>query len=84
MPFRSNMTEGWRSNSGTWADSDAGEFALVSPLKRRAGIACVMSTFEPMLTSILSGPAQTGQRRARCHLLSPHGESTKYALSFMT
>jgi hypothetical protein len=30
VPFRSNMTEGWRSNSGTWADSDAGEFALVS------------------------------------------------------
>jgi hypothetical protein len=27
------MTEGWRSNSGTWADSDASEFALVSPLK---------------------------------------------------
>ena len=27
------MTEGWRSNSGTWVDGDAGEFALVSPLK---------------------------------------------------
>ncbi|KAF8503539.1 armadillo-type protein [Russula emetica] len=31
VPFRSNMTEGWRSNSGTWADSDAGEFALGRP-----------------------------------------------------
>jgi hypothetical protein len=30
MPFRSNMNEGWRSNSGTWVDDDTGEFALVS------------------------------------------------------
>ena len=48
VPFRSNMTEEWRSNSGTCADSDAGEFALVSNLKGRP----------EMLTSILSGPAQ--------------------------
>ena len=73
VPFRSNMTEGWRSNSGAWADSDAGDFALVSPLKDGPGI----------LTSVLSGPAQIGQCHARCNL-SPHCESTKYALSFMT
>jgi hypothetical protein len=30
MSFRPNMTEGWRSSSGTWADDDAGEFSLVS------------------------------------------------------
>ncbi len=36
IPFRSNMNEGWRSNSGTWADDDAGEFALVGHLKKRA------------------------------------------------
>jgi hypothetical protein len=34
MPFRSNVAEGWRSNSGTWADDDAGEFALVGILER--------------------------------------------------
>ncbi|KAI0302053.1 hypothetical protein BC826DRAFT_495269 [Russula brevipes] len=31
MPFRSNVAEGWRSNSGTWADDDPGDFALGRP-----------------------------------------------------
>jgi hypothetical protein len=44
MPFRSNMTEGWRSGSGTWVDGDASEFALVSLLKRHPEIACLVST----------------------------------------
>lgn len=35
MPFRSNMNEGWRSNSGTWADDDTGEFALVGHSRGR-------------------------------------------------
>ena len=82
VPFRSNMTEGWRSNSGTWADSDAGEFALVSPLKRQAGIVSLMSTLNQCYC--LSGPTKTGQCRARCYILSWCCESTKYALSFMT
>jgi hypothetical protein len=63
VPFRSNMTEGWRSNSGTWADSDAGEFALVSLLERRAEIACLMSTFESMLTSIRAGQDRSASRK---------------------
>jgi hypothetical protein len=63
VPFRSNMTEGWRSNSGTWVDSDAGEFALVSLLKRRPEIACLMSTFELMLTSIRAGQDRSASRK---------------------
>lgn len=63
VPFRSNMTEGWRSNSGTWADSDAGEFALVSFLKRRAEIVCLVSTFEPMLMSIRAGQDRSASRK---------------------
>jgi len=63
VPFRSNMTEGWRSNSGTWADSDAGEFALVSLLKRRAENSCLVSAFEPMLTSIRAGPDKSASRK---------------------
>lgn len=30
MPFRPNMTEGWRPSNGAWADDDPGEFSLVS------------------------------------------------------
>jgi len=63
VPFRSNMTEGWRTSSGTWADGDAGEFALVSPLRRRAEIACLMSAFEPRLTSIRAGQDRSASRK---------------------
>ena len=63
VPFRSNITEGWRSNSGTWVDSDAGEFALVSPLKRRTEIACLVSTFESMLTSIRAAQDRSASRK---------------------
>ena len=63
VPFRPNVTEGWRSNSGSWVDSDAGEFALVSPLKRRAKFVCLMSTFEPMLTSIRAGQDRSASRK---------------------
>jgi hypothetical protein len=45
MPFRSNMAEGWRSNSGAWVDDNAGDFALVSPLTRGPEIAGLMSAF---------------------------------------
>jgi hypothetical protein len=43
MPFRSNMTEGWRSNSGAWVDDNAGEYALVSPLTRGPEVVGLMS-----------------------------------------
>ncbi|KAH9001250.1 hypothetical protein EDB92DRAFT_36227 [Lactarius akahatsu] len=31
MPFRPNMTEGWRPSNGTWADDDSAEFQLGRP-----------------------------------------------------
>lgn len=83
MPFRSNMAEGWRSSSGAWVDDNAGEFALVSPLPRGLAIAASCPLSEVALTRV-PGPAKTGQRRARCHFLSPYRESTKHASSFMT
>jgi hypothetical protein len=75
MPFRSNMTEGWRSGNGTWADDDAGEFSLVSlkaAARRRKD--SFMYTFGGSLTST-PGPAKTSQRRARYDLLSTYRES---------
>jgi hypothetical protein len=80
MAFRSNMNEGWRSNSGTWVDDDAGEFALVGHLRRGLGIAGLVFSFRGTLTPSLD-PAKTGQRRARSHFLSPYSESTKHASS---
>lgn len=83
MPFRSNMTEGWRSNSGTWVDDSAGEFALVRLLTRSPKLLASCPLSGVMLTLLL-GSAKTGQRRARCQLLSPYRESTKHATSSMT
>ncbi|KAH9079430.1 hypothetical protein EDB83DRAFT_1272169 [Lactarius deliciosus] len=31
MPFRPNMTEGWRPSNGAWADDDSAEFPLGRP-----------------------------------------------------
>jgi len=66
MPFRSNMTEGWRSNSGTWVDDNAGEFALVSRLTRAPEIAGLMSA------SRVNADASTraGQDRSASRMVS--------------
>ncbi|KAI9510901.1 hypothetical protein F5148DRAFT_492731 [Russula earlei] len=72
MPFRSNVTEGWRSSSGTWGDDDAGEYALVSHHSKRGRQNCWPRVgFRGTLTPLL-GPAKAGQRRARSHLLTSH------------
>jgi hypothetical protein len=67
MPFRSNMTEGWRSSSGTWVDDSAGEFALVSLLLRGPEIAGLMSIFR----GNANASTRAGQDRSASHKVSP-------------
>jgi hypothetical protein len=72
MPFRSNMTEGWRSNSGTWVDDNAGEFALVSPLTRAPEIAGLMSAFRVnAYASIRAGQDRSASRKVSPSLPVP-------------
>ena len=66
MPFRSNMTEGWRSNSGAWVDDGAGEFALVRPLMRAPKVG-LKSTFR----GNANASTRAGQDRSASRKVSP-------------